>query len=270
MWLIPASSTSPSPLPPTAREMSLPVIFSSSDVQEIVAANKKIVMAKKQKNLQDWGVDGLMEKILDPLASRHSEIKDQLMAGNSDVLIWSGPQLYFKRHSTEPDMDCRSEKYEDSVDTVEEVVIMNGLHEVVKSRNHWGTSGYSVYSILRYTDFKFLLAARFGSHFTVSWDMLRKDGENQYWTPYIISIYLKFWPKGVPQEMAEQKAAAIAAWDYRQKNLIVEHCEHCDRGIPRATLVKGSVYTIRGTNFKEYSYYCSMECRSFDHELSNE
>ena len=239
-------------------------IFSSVDIAEIVAADKKRYLAEKQKLLQDWGVDALMERVLDPWSHHDDKIKEQLMAGNRFVVVWTGFQAYFKRHSTEPNKDCRSEQYENTDDTVEERAIRYGVHDPVELYNR-GTQ--SIYAILKHTDFLSLLAARFGTHFTCSSSMEECPSEpgrpaTKYWMPQKHSIFICFWPNGVPQDLAKKKEAAVAAWEHRQKNLVVEHCQICDKSLMLGDLKKTRFPAPTPEGWKpQHVFLCSRACQ---------
>ena len=234
-------------------------IFSSVDIAEIVAADKKRYLAEKQKLLQDWGVDALMERVLDPWSHHDDKIKEQLMAGNRFVVVWTGFQAYFKRHSTEPNKDCRSEQYENTDDTVEERAIHYGVHDPVELYNR-GTQ--SIYAILKHTDFLSLLAARYGANFTCSSSMEQCGLETKYWTPQKHTIYLRFWPNGVPLDQAKKKEAAVAAWEHRQKNLVVEHCQICDKSLVLGDLKKMRFPAPTPEGWKpQHVFLCSRACQ---------
>ena len=52
------------------------VIFKPSDVMELQETHKKLAMAAKQKVLQDWGVDALLESVMNPFAERRSGVSE--------------------------------------------------------------------------------------------------------------------------------------------------------------------------------------------------
>ena len=52
------------------------VIFKPSDVMEMQEAHKKLSLAAKQKVLQDWGVDALLESVMNPFAERRIGIAE--------------------------------------------------------------------------------------------------------------------------------------------------------------------------------------------------
>lgn len=246
------------------------VIFKPSDVMELQEAHKKRVLEAKQKVLQDWGVDALLESFMNPFAERrigvsepHAGIKADFKEGKQTSLVWSCRQAYFKRHSTEKGMDCRSELFGGSTDTVEEWAFNMGEHSAVwlpHTRQH-----ASIYAILKYTDFLPLLASKFGTHFTCHWTMEevpREAGraENPYWTPQIHKIYLRFWPKGVPADMVAKKEAAVAALEHRQETLVTDWCEVCSEGLTKESRFKGHVvsHASQGHRFALAKvYFCS-------------
>ena len=103
------------------------VIFTPSDVMEMLEAHKKLSLAAKQKVLQDWGVDTLLESVMNPFAERRigiaeprAGIKADFKEGKQTSLVWTCRQAHFKRHSTVEGLDCRSEIFGGSSDTVEE------------------------------------------------------------------------------------------------------------------------------------------------------
>ena len=243
------------------------VIFKPSDVMELQETHKKLAMAAKQKVLQDWGVDALLESVMNPFAERrsgvsepHAGIKADFKEGKQTSLVWSCRQAYFKRHSTEEGRDCRSELFGGSTDTVEEWAFNMGEHSAVCLPNTRQPA--SIYAILKYTDFLPLLASKFGTHFTCHWTMeevpcAADRTKNPYWTPQIHKIYLRFWPKGVPADMAAKKAAAVATLEHRQETLITDYCEICSEGLTMESRFSGQVVS-QGHRFALAKvYFCS-------------
>jgi hypothetical protein len=242
-------------------------IFSSADVIELQNEHKKRVMAAKMKVMQDWGVDSLLESVMNPFAERrigvsepHAGIKAAFKEGKQTSLVWTCRQAYFKRHSTVEGMDCRSELFGGSTDTVEEWAISMGEHSAVwLPHTMHGTA--SIYAILKHTDFLPLLASKFGTHFTCHWTMEQVPfpagrAENPYWTPQIHKIYLRFWPKGVPADMAAKKEAAAAGLEHRRETLITDYCEFCSEGLTVESRFKGARIEADG-QLSPLFYFCN-------------
>ena len=246
------------------------VIFKPSDVMEMQEAHKKLSLAAKQEVLQDWGVDTLLESVMNPFAERRigiaeprAGIKADFKEGKQTSLVWTCRQAHFKRHSTVEGMDCRSEIFGGSSDTVEEWAFSMGEHSAVWLSH---TRQYvSIYAILKHTNFLPLLASKFGTHFTCHWTMeevpcVAGKADQPYWTPQIHKIYLRFWPKGVPADMAAKKEAAVAALEHRQETLVTDWCEVCSEGLTMESRFKGHVVSraSQGHRFALAKvYFCS-------------
>ena len=245
------------------------VIFTPSDVMEMQEAHKKLFLSNKQKVLQDWGVDALLESVMNPFAERRigiaeprAGIKADFKEGKQTSLVWTCCQAHFKRHSTVEGMDCRSEIFGGSNDTVEEWAFSMGEHSAVWLPNK--RQSVSIYAILKYTDFLPLLASKFGTHFTCYWTMevpcVAGKADQPYWTRQIHKIYLRFWPKGVPADMAAKKEAAVVALEHRKETLIKDHCEVCSQGLTMESRFNGQVvsHTSQRHRFALAKvYFCS-------------
>jgi len=198
-------------------------LFNWSDVADLRQPSVKADKDRKQTILQEEYCDMLFEDILRTLPSP-SVIKAQLLnVPNTPVLIWTAKEVFFEPHSSIPRRDCRSEPCGETGITVEEYVIDRGIHETVKSSiSHHDDQ--SIYAVLKYTDILHLLAARWDSsstpHFTCERYTSPCGESNHYWRPQEHTIYLRFWPDGVPSRHADSQTAALHGYEtrYRRKH----------------------------------------------------
>jgi len=205
-------------------------LFDWDDLAEMRKPAVRAEKERKQTILQEEYCDMLFEGILRTLPPP-SVIKAQLLKKpNTIVLFWLAKEVFFEPHSTIPQRDSRSEMCGNTGITVEEYVIDRGIHETVKSSvaHH---DHQSIYAVLKYTDILHLLAARWDSsttpHFTCE-RYTRPCGEsNKYWRPQEHTVYLRFWPNGVPAHHAKWQKAALdgyeARYRKRQRNPRVIH-----------------------------------------------
>ena len=266
------------PLPQTKPEMQ--AIFSSDDEEQFAAANKRLVMEERQRLLQEWAPDGLVDGILNPKSPYRvnyaavpiDQIKKELASGKTTALVWSAKHAIFKE-SSHPGSDCRSEIYKgpsltdpqfwvvhDEHDrrreiTVEDAARLSHSHETLHNRRPGflkaGSPKTSILAVVKHTDFLSLLASRFGDKFTCSYTMEQCGDETQYWTPYVIKVFLQFWPKGVEKIKAEKIAKAKADFQHRSETLIVSFCIRCKESLTRAKRIESA---------------CSKDCRCHEHD----
>lgn len=272
------------------QEMSASAIFSSSDMEQFAAANMKIVMEEKQRLLQEWAADALVDAILNPKSpSRVNyaavpvyQIKEDLASGKTSSLVWTAKHVFFNKDSSPPGFDCRSELYDgpcltkkqywvayDEDDRIRQITVddaarMSQNHETLSDRRsrplrYGGGGEASILAVLKHTDFLSLLASRFGNKFTCSFLMEQQGEETRYWTPYTIKVYLHFWPKGVEKSKAEKIANAKADFDKRSKTIIVSSCITCNKMLTRANRIKSGC--SKDCNCHEHdAYFCSDKC----------
>ena len=261
-------------------------IFSPNDVELFAAANKKRVLGEKQRLLQEWASDALVDAILNPYSvsrvNRDGEvpidqIKAELASGNTTVLVWTAKHAIFKKHSSLPGLDCRDELYEGLVErgwvaydeddrrrplTVADAAEWSRVYEYLSDRRPVSRGSVSILAVLKHTDFLDLLASRFGDKFTCTWTMEQNGEETQYWTPYVIKVFLNFWPKGVKLQNAAAIAKAKADFDKRSETMIVNTCQVCRKGLTRNTIIVSRCGSSSSPcNCREHSGgFCSDKC----------
>jgi hypothetical protein len=254
-------------------------IFSDKDVEQFAAANKKFVMEEKQRLLQEWAADALVDAILNPKSPSRvnysavpmEQIKAELASGARSALVWTARHAFFKKDDGEG-LDCRSEVYKgpcltepqywhvrDEHDrlkhmTVEDAARMAGVHETLQNRRpgflRAGSPQASILAVIKHTDFLPLLASRFGNKFTCSYTMEQSGEETQYWTPYVIKVILQFWPHGLDARAADKIAKAKADFQRRSETVIVSSCITCKEMLTRANRIESG---------------CSKDCRCHEH-----
>jgi len=261
-------------------------IFSAEDVAGFAAANKKRVMVEKQRVLQEWAADALVDAILNPYSVSRvnrdgevpiSHIKAELASGKTTALVWTAKHAIFKKHSNRPGLDCRDELYKGDVGwgwtaydeddrprplTVLDAAEWSLVYKYLSDRRPVGRGSVSILSVIKHTDFLDQLASRFGDKFTCSWTMEQNGGEAQYWTPYVIKVFLQFWPKGVEAYKAEKIAKAKAGFDHRSETMIVNTCQTCGKGLTRNTIIVSRCSSSGSPcNCREHSGgFCSDKC----------
>ena len=85
-------------------------IFSAADVATFSAVNKKLALEEKQRLLQEWAADALVDGILTPYSVyrplRHNfcrdAIKAELASGKTTALIWTAKHAIFKKDYVAP------------------------------------------------------------------------------------------------------------------------------------------------------------------------
>jgi hypothetical protein len=75
--------------------------------------------------------------------------------------------------------------------------------------------------------------------------------DTQYWTPYVIKIFLQFWPNGLDKSKAEAVAKAKADFDRRSETVIVSSCITCKELLTRANRIESA---------------CSKDCHCYEHD----
>ena len=264
--------------------MAFAAIFSSSDVEQFAAANKKCVMKEKQRLLQEWAPDALVDAILNPYSvsrvNRGGEvpldkIKAELASGKTTALVWTAKHAFFKKHSTLPGLDCRDELYKGELGrdwaaydkddrrrplTVADAAQWSRVHEYLSDRRPVNSGTVSILSVLKHTDFLDILASRFGDKFTCSYTMEQNAEETQYWTPYVIKVFLQFCPKGVEKSKAEKIANAVTSAHKRSETVIVSLCISCKKGLTRANRIASACPSKDCHCHEHDGYFCSDEC----------
>ena len=259
-------------------------IFSAEDVAGFAAANKKRVMEEKQRVLQEWAADALVDAILNPYSVSRvnrdgevpiSHIKAELASGKTTALVWTAKHAIFKKHSNRPDLDCRDELYKGDVGwgwtaydeddrprplTVLDAAEWSLVYEYLSDRRPVNSGTVSILSVLKHTDFLDILASRFGDKFTCSYTMEQNAEETQYWTPYVIKVFLQFCPKGVEKSKAEKIANAVAAAHWRSETVIVSLCITCKKGLTRANRIASACPSKDCRCHEHDCYFCSDEC----------
>jgi hypothetical protein len=261
------------------------VIFSEKDVEQFAAANKKCVMEEKRLLLQEWAPDALVDAILNPkspsrvnyAAVPSDQIKAELASGKTSALVWTAKHAFFKKDSSPPGFDCRGEIFKGRIQrdwlydendryrppTVEDVARYTRVHETLRNGRPGflkaGSPQTSILAVVKHTDFLSLLASRFGNKFTCSYTMEQDGEETQYWTPYIIQVFLQFWPNGVEKSKAEKIAKAVADYKHRSDTLIVSSCITCKKMLTRAARIESGC--LKNCRCHEHDgYFCSDEC----------
>jgi hypothetical protein len=267
--------------------MSASAIFSSSDEEQFAAANKKIVMEEKQRLLQEWAPDALVDAILNPespsrvnfLETPVKQIKAELASGKTSALVWSANHAFFKKDSSPPGFDCRGEVFKGKIQhhywcydeydnfrtpTVEDIARSSRVHEILRNPRPGflkaGSPQTSILAVLKHTDFLYLLASRFGNKFTCSYTLEQSGEETQYWTPYVIRIFLQFWPHGVEKSKAEKIAKAKADFDKRSETIIVSSCITCKKLLTRANRIESACSKDCHCHDSADGYFCSDKC----------
>ena len=257
-------------------------IFSAADVATFSAANKKLVLEEKQRLLQEWAADALVDGILTPYSVyrpqshnfRRDEIKAELASGKTTVLIWTANHAIFKKDSSTLGSDCRSEIYQGKIErdwvahdendrfreiTVEDVAWWLNAHETLGARRPEKSGSVSFLAVIKHTDFLYQLASRFGDKFTCSYTVEQSGEETQYWTPYVIKVFLHFCPKGVEKKIAEKITTAAADFQRRSKTVIISECHTCKKGLTRHERIASGC--LKDCHCHEHDcYFCSDEC----------
>jgi hypothetical protein len=265
--------------------LSSSTIFSSDDVKQFAAANKKLIMEEKQRLLQEWASDALVDAILNSKSPSRvnfaavpiDQIKSELASGKTTALIWTAQHAIFKKNSSYSGSDCRSELYKGRIQqhwlydendryrppTVEDVARYTRVHESLHNPRPGflkaGSPKTSILTVVKHTDFLSLLASRFGDNFTCSYTMEQSGEETQYWTPYVIKVFLQFWPNGVEKIKAEKIAKAKADFQHRSETLIVSSCITCKEMLTRAKRIETAC--SKDCHCHEHDgYFCSDKC----------
>jgi len=256
-------------------------IFSSNDVELFAAANKKRVLEEKQRLLQEWASDALVDAILNPKSPSRvnysavpiDQIKAELASGKTTALVWTANHVFFNKEGCRPGLDCRSELYHgpclteerwwvvhDEHDrrrplTVEDAARLAGVHENLQNHRPGdlkaGCPQASILAVIKHTDFLPLLASRFGNRFTCSYTMEEYEKVTAHWTPYVIKVFLHFWPHGLEESKAAAVAKAAADFQRRSETVIVSTCMTCVKSLTRANRIASG---------------CSKDCRCHEHD----
>ena len=203
-------------------------LFNWSDVADLRQPAVKAEKDKKQAILQNEYCDSLFETILQNMVSPNVVKAHLLEKPTTPVLIWTANEVFFEPHSSIPRRDCRSEMFSNTDITVEEYAIKWGIHEIVKSPMPYHET-QSMYAVLKYTDILHLLATRWDSsitpHFTCERYTSPCGDSTCYWRAQEHTIYLRFWPDGVPAHHAESQKVALDGYDarYRKRHPRVIH-----------------------------------------------
>jgi hypothetical protein len=203
-------------------------LFNWSDVAEMRQPAVKAEKDRKQTILQDEYCDMLFMDILQTMSSAEAVKTHLIEKPTVPVLIWTANEVFFEPHSSIPRRDCRSEAFGNTHHSVETFAIYEGLHNTVKSPIMFHED-QSIYAVLKYTDILHLLAARWDSsitpHFTCERYTSQCGESNRYWRPQQHTIYLRFWPDGVPAHHAESQKVALDGYEarYRRRHPRVIH-----------------------------------------------
>jgi hypothetical protein len=140
---------------------------------------------------------------------------------------------------------------------------MADVHEALQNHRHGflrtGCPQASILAVIKHTDFLSLLASRFGNKFTCSYTMEQCGEETQYWTPYVIKVFLQFWPNGVEKSKADAVAKAKGDFDKRSEFVIVSTCLTCEKGLTRVNRIASSC--LKDCHCAEHdAYFCSDKC----------
>jgi hypothetical protein len=269
--------------------MASAAIFSEKDMEQFAAANKKFVMEEKQRLLQEWASDALVDAILNPKSPSRvnydavpiDQIKAELASGKTTALVWTAKHAIFNKEGCRPGLDCRSELYHgpclteerwwvvhDEHDrrrplTVEDAARLAGVHETLQNHRPGflkaGCPQASILAVLKHTDFLPLLASRFGNKFTCSYTMTLCGEETDYWTPYAIQVFLQFWPRGLEPSKADAVAKAKADFQRRSETVIVSTCITCLKSLTRANRIASGC--SKDCHCHEHNgYFCSDKC----------
>ena len=269
--------------------MASAAIFSDKEVEQFAAANKKFVMEEKQWRLQEWAPDALVDAILNNKSPSRvnydavpiDQIKAELASGKTTALVWTAKHVIFNKEGCRPGADCRSELYHgpclteerwwvvhDEHDhrrpmTVEDAARMAGVHETLQNHRPGflkaGCPQASILAVLKHTDFLPLLASRFGNKFTCSYTMTQCGEETGYWTPYIIQVFLQFWPNGLEKSKADAMAKAKTDFQHRSETVILSTCMTCLKSLTRANRIASGC--SKDCHCHEHDgYFCSDKC----------
>jgi len=269
--------------------MASAAIFSEKDMEQFAAANKKFVMEEKQWRLQEWAPDALVDAILNNKSPSRvnydavpiDQIKAELASGKTTALVWTAKHVIFNKEGCRPGADCRSELYHgpclteerwwvvhDEHDhrrpmTVEDAARMAGVHETLQNHRPGflkaGCPQASILAVLKHTDFLPLLASRFGNKFTCSYTMTQCGEETGYWTPYIIQVFLQFWPNGLEKSKADAMAKAKTDFQHRSETVILSTCMTCLKSLTRANRIASGC--SKDCHCHEHDgYFCSDKC----------
>jgi len=269
--------------------MASAAIFSEKDMEQFASANKKFVMEEKQRLLQEWASDALVDAILNPKSPSRvnydavplDEIKAELASGKTTALVWTAKHAIFNKEGCRPGLDCRSELYHGPCLTeerwwvaldehdrrrpilVEDAAQLAGVHEALQNHRPGdlkaGCPQASILAVIKHTDFLPLLASRFGNKFTCSYKMTQCGGETDYWTPYAIQVFLQFWPDGLEKSKADIVAKAKADFQRRSETVIVSTCMTCVKSLTRANRI-ASGCSENCCCHEHDGYFCSDAC----------
>jgi hypothetical protein len=201
-----------------------------------------------------------------------------MASGKTSALVWSANHAFFKKDSSPPGLDCRGDLFKGKIEhhywcydehdnfrtpTVEDVARSSRVHEILRNPRPGflkaGSPQTTILAVVKHTDFLSLLASRFGNKFTCSYTMEQSGEETQYWTPYVIRIFLQFWPHGLEKSKAEKIAKAKADFDKRSETIIVSSCITCKEMLTRATRIE-SVCSKDCHCHEHDGYFCSYGC----------
>jgi hypothetical protein len=206
-------------------------------------------------------------------------IKAEFASGKINALIWTANHVIFKKDDG-ADTDCRSELYDgpclneprywhvsDEHDRrrpilVEDAARMAGVYETLQNYRPYrqgGDASASILAVIKHTDFLPLLASRFGNKFTCSYTMEEHEKVTAHWTPYVIKVFLKFWPDGLEASVADKIAKAKADCDRRSETVIVSTCIRCVKSLTRANRIESRC--LKDCHCHEHDgYFCSDKC----------
>jgi hypothetical protein len=257
-------------------------------MEQFAAANNKFVMEEKQQRLQEWAPDALVDAILNDKSSSRvnfdavplDQIKAEFASGKTTALVWTAKHVIFKKEEG-AGTDCRSELYKgppllalrywkvyDEQDrpvemTVEDAARISHNYEILRNPRpsflKAGSPRTSILAVIKHTDFLPLLASRFGNKFTCSYTMTRCGEETDYWTPYVIQVFLQFWPHGLESSKADAVAKAKADFQRRSETVIVSTCMTCVKSLTRANRIASAC--SKDCHCHEHDgYFCSDKC----------
>jgi hypothetical protein len=89
--------------------------------------------------------------------------------------------------------------------------------------------------------------------------MEQSGEETQYWTPYVIKVFLQFWHHGLEKSKAEKIAKAAADFQHRSETVIVSSCITCKKLLTRANRIE-SACCKNCSCYEHDGYFCSDEC----------
>jgi hypothetical protein len=242
-------------------------------------------MEEKRLLLQEWAPDALVDAILNPKSPSRvnfdavpmEQIKAELASGKTSTLVWTAKHVFFKKDSSPPGFDCRGEIFKGQIERewcynendqfrfpkVEDVARYTQVHETLRNNRPGflkaGSPQTSILAVVKHTDFLSLLASRFGNKFTCSYTMEQSGDETVYWTPYIIQVFLQFWPNGVEKSKVEKIKKAVADYKHRSDTVIVSSCITCKKLLTRAARIES--VCLKNCRCHEHDgYFCSDEC----------